>query len=63
MHRKNIEKIIESGTLMQMYDLKEILVCAIDDMKTLDKNKYKEYEMCIHRIIYGNHLGKELATC
>ena len=61
MHRKNIERIIESNDNTKMHELKDILVCLIDDLKGMDYHKYLIYEYKIHIIAYGEHLGRELA--
>lgn len=61
MYRKNIERIIESNDNTKMHELKDILVCLIDDLKGMDYHKYLIYEYKIHIIAYGEHLGKELA--
>ena len=61
MHRKNIERIIESNDNTKMHELKDILVCLIDDLKGMNYHKYLIYEYKIHIIAYGEHLGKELA--
>lgn len=61
MHRKNIERIIESNDNTKMHKLKDLLLCLIDDLKGTDYHKYLMYEYKIHTIAYGEHLGKELA--
>lgn len=60
MHKKNIRKIIETGTPMQMHELEEVF---IDAVCRLDKEDYLDIEMDIHKILYGEHLGEDLAKC
>ena len=61
MQKKNIDKIIESNDNAKMHELKDVLVCLIDSVKVYDYHQYLEYEYKIHCIVYGKHLGKDLA--
>lgn len=61
MHKQIIAKIIESGDTSKMCELKELLFCLIDDIKARDYHQYLEYEYELHHIVYGDHLGKDLA--
>lgn len=60
MHKKNIRKIIETGTPSQMQKLEEVFVDAVC---RLDKEDYIDIEMDLHKILYGEHLGEDLAKC
>lgn len=58
MHRKLIRKIADSGTPAQMEALADVLADAVDE---LDEDERKDTECALHRILYGDHLGAELA--
>lgn len=63
MHTENIQKIVDSGDSKKMHELRDVLVNLIDDLKTQDYYRYVQYEHWIHSILYGEHLGKDLAEC
>lgn len=61
MHKENIQKIIEHGTIAQMHDMKEIFEDVIDYLKVEDYDKYLCAEYKLHCIAYDGHLGEKLA--
>ena len=63
MHRKMIEKIILEGNIQQMVELKDVLLELIDDLKVSDYEAYLCAEYDIHKILYGKHIGEDLAKC
>ncbi len=60
MHKREIDMIIANGNTEQMYRLKEVLLCLFDDIAK-DHTKEKLYKYKIHYILYGDHLGEEVA--
>lgn len=58
MHKYLIEKIISEGSPAQMRELKEVM---IESICKLDEKDYKETELELHEIVYGEHLGEYLA--
>lgn len=61
MHKYNIKKIVESNSKEQMLELEEVLIELIDYLKISDYDKYKEAEYDIHKILYHDHIGEDLA--
>ena len=44
-----------------MHELSDILEDTLEDLKKYDKNCYKEYEMKLYEMAYGNNLNREMA--
>lgn len=56
-----IEKIIDNGNLDDMQTLSELLEDTMEIIKDYDKECYKEMEMKLYTLAYGNHLNKSMA--
>lgn len=56
-----IEKIIDNGNLEDMQTLSELLEDTLEIIKNYDKECYKEFEMKLYVLAYGNHLNKSIA--
>ena len=63
MYKKDIEKIEQSKDINKMKGLKDILIELMEHIKEEDYQKYLSYEKWIHSLVYGGHLGKDLAEC
>lgn len=61
MHKVLIPKIIDNGNHEDMVCLEHIMIDMIDTLKVTDYKKYKHIEHKLHKLVYGNHLSKELA--
>lgn len=61
MHRKLVDKIVAEGTQEQMGELRDWVVCLVDNLKMLDHDTYLEAEKDLCQIVYGDHLCEELA--
>lgn len=61
MHRVLIPKIIEEGKPEDMECLKHIMIESIDKLKHIDHDMYKRIEHKLYKLVYGEHLSKELA--
>ena len=56
-----IEKIIEKGKIEDMEKLSDMLEDTMEIIKDYDKECYKEFEMKLYKMAYGNHLNKSIA--
>lgn len=56
-----IEKIIDNGKLEDMQTLSELLEDTMEIIKDYDKDCYKDFEMKLYKMAYGNHLNKSMA--
>lgn len=56
-----IEKIIDNGNLDDMQTLSELLEDTMEIIKDYDEKCYKEFEMKLYKMAYGNHLNKSMA--
>lgn len=56
-----IEKIIDNGKLEDMQTLSELLEDTMEIIKDYDEKCYKEFEMKLYKMAYGNHLNKSMA--
>ena len=56
-----IEKIIDNGRIEDMEKLSDMLEDTMEIIKDYDENCYKEFEMNLYRMAYGNKLNKEMA--
>lgn len=62
MHRTLIPEIIKNGNLEQMRCLEEIMIEGVDKLKLIDHTMYKHIERKLYKMVYGEHLSKELAN-
>lgn len=51
MHRLMIDKIVAEGTKEQMEELRELLVCLIDELRLTDYEAYVAAEKTLHEIV------------
>lgn len=56
-----IEKIIDNGRLEDMEELSDMLEDTMEIVKNYDEKCYKEFEMNLYKMAYGNTLNKEMA--
>lgn len=56
-----IEKIVDNGKLEDMQELSDMLEDTMEIIKDYDKDCYKEMEMKLYKMAYGNHLNKSMA--
>lgn len=56
-----IRKIVDEGDRMEMEKLSDILSEVIDLIKDYDEDKYREYQMELYKMAYGNRLTKDMA--
>ena len=61
MHKVLISKIIEEGKSEDMRCLEHVMVEMIDKIKHIDHDMYKKVEHKLYKLVYGEHLSKELA--
>ena len=62
MHiEKMIRKIVDEGSRDEMEELSDILEEVINLIKEYDESKYKEYEMCLYKMAYGEVLSEDMA--
>lgn len=59
--KEYIKKIVEDGDRSEMEELSNLLDEVICVIKDYDKELYKEYEMCLYKMAYGDVLNKEMA--
>lgn len=60
MHKKTIEKIIESNDIMKMKQLTQKVVEMLDCMEKLDEEVYAKYELELYEIANGKKYQKIL---
>jgi len=56
-----IEKIVDNGKIEDMEELSDMLEDTMEIIKDYDKECYKEFEMKLYKMAYGNHLNKSMA--
>ena len=56
-----IEKIVDNGKIEDMETLSDLLEDTLEIIKDYDKECYKEMEMKLYTLAYGNHLNKSMA--
>ena len=56
-----IEKIVDNGKIEDMQELSDMLEDTMEIIKDYDKECYKELEMKLYKMAYGNHLNKSMA--
>lgn len=61
MHTLMIDKIINEGTSDQMQEMKDWVVCLVDDLKKDNFAAYIEAEKDLHEILWSIHIGEPLA--
>lgn len=61
MHRTLIPKIIETGKPEDMECLEHLMYKMVDHLRVCDHDMYEHIEHKLYRLVYGQHLSKELA--
>lgn len=61
MHKKTIEKIIESNDIMKMKQLTQKVVEMLDCMEKLDEEVYAKYELELYEIANGKKISEDIA--
>ena len=56
-----IEKIVDNGKIEDMEELSDILEDTMEIIKDYDEKCYKDFEMKLYKMAYGNHLNKSMA--
>ena len=56
-----IEKIVDNGKIEDMEELSDMLEDTMEIIERYDKECYKEFEMKLYKMAYGNHLNKTMA--
>ena len=56
-----IERIVDNGKIEDMETLSDLLEDTLEIIKDYDKECYKEMEMKLYKMAYGNHLNKSMA--
>lgn len=56
-----IERIVDNGKIEDMQTLSDMLEDTMEIIKDYDKECYKEMEMKLYKMAYGNHLNKSMA--
>ena len=56
-----IERIVDNGKIEDMQELSDMLEDTMEIIKDYDKECYKDFEMKLYKMAYGNHLNKSMA--
>lgn len=56
-----IERIVDNGKIEDMETLSDMLEDTMEIIKDYDKECYKDFEMKLYKMAYGNHLNKSMA--
>ena len=56
-----IEKIVDNGKIEDMEELSDMLEDTMEIIKDYDEKCYKNFEMKLYKMAYGNHLNKTMA--
>lgn len=56
-----IERIVDNGKIEDMQELSEMLEDTMEIIKDYDPECYKDFEMKLYKMAYGNHLNKSMA--
>lgn len=56
-----IERIVDNGKIEDMEELSDMLEDTMEIIKNYDEKCYKEFEMKLYKMAYGNHLNKSIA--
>lgn len=59
--KEMIEKIVDDGSLNEMHELSNILQNIMEIIKEYDYDKYKELEMRLYKMAYGDNFTPEMA--
>ena len=56
-----IEKIVDNGKIEDMEELSDMLEDTMEIIKDYDEKCYKDFEMKLYKMAYGNRLNKSMA--
>ena len=56
-----IEIIVDNGKIEDMEELSDMLEDTMEIIKDYDEKCYKEFEMKLYKMAYGDHLNKSMA--
>ena len=56
-----IERIVDNGKIEDMQELSDMLEDTMEIIKDYDEKCYKDFEMKLYKMAYGNHLNKSMA--
>lgn len=56
-----IQRIVDSGNVEHMHMLSDILDDTLEEICKYDKDKYKQYELKLYKMAYGNTFTREMA--
>ena len=56
-----IERIVDNDKIEDMQELSDMLEDTMEIIKDYDKECYKDFEMKLYKMAYGNHLNKSMA--
>lgn len=56
-----IERIVDNGKIEDMEELSDMLEDTMEIIKDYDEKCYKDFEMKLYTLAYGNHLNKSMA--
>lgn len=56
-----IERIVDNGKIEDMETLSDMLEDTMEIIKDYDEKCYKDFEMKLYKMAYGNHLNKSMA--
>lgn len=56
-----VQRIVDSGNVEYMHILSDILDDTLEEICKYDKDKYKQYELKLYKMAYGNTFTREMA--
>lgn len=56
-----VQRIVDSGNVEYMHTLSDILDDVLEEICKYDKDKYKQYELKLYKLAYGNTFTREMA--
>lgn len=56
-----VRRIVDSGNVEHMHMLSDILDDTLEEICKYDKDKYKQYELKLYKMAYGNTFTREMA--
>jgi hypothetical protein len=59
--KKYIDQIVESGDTEHMHCLSKMFEDLLNDLKETNYDVYIHYKCKLHKMVYGDHLSKEMA--
>ena len=59
--KKMIEKIVDDGSVEEMHELSNVLQDTLKIVQDYDPEKYKDYEMYLYKMAYGNNFTPDMA--